>query len=86
MINHSNKFILITCNKILSNFSTNANNITRIKVITGKPNPTSSEIEQHFNDSLDFLSTNQLIVKTTAMDYAITDKGETFYRGGGFKV
>ena len=85
---HSNKFILITCNNILHNFCTNSNtnSISSIQVVTGKANPTSSEIEQYLHECLDFLITNQLIVKTSTRFYNVTDKGKEFYRSGSFNV
>ena len=85
-MNHPNKFTLITCNIILGHLCTNADNISKIKIITGKFRPTSSEIEQYFNDCLDYLFANQLIVKTTSTDYEITDSGKVFYRNDGFEI
>lgn len=85
-MNHLNKLHLITCNNILHHLCTNANHIARIEVITGKFNLTSSEIEQYLNDYLNYLVVNQLIVKTTSIDYEITDKGKNFYRDSRFNV
>lgn len=86
MRSYPDKSHLITCNNILHHFCTNVNNISRIEVITGKLNPTSSEIDQYFNGCLDYLVANQLIVKTSSKDYEITTKGKDFYKNDRFKA
>lgn len=80
-MNRPNKFTLITCNNILCHLCTNANNIASIQIITGKISPTSLEIEQYLNDSLDYLFANQFVVKITSkgrVHYKITDNGMAF--------
>ena len=85
-MSHPNKFTLITCNNILDHFCTNSKNIAMIKIVMDGLNPTSLEIEQYFNDCMDYLLANQLIRRTTSRMYAVTNTGMTFYQNGGFKI